>query len=258
MPVASGLHYTLHEGGESSRPPVLLIHGEGGGQLSWPSELRRLPGYHIYTLDLPGHGKSTGPGLQSVTDYAHRVVDFLGAVGLRRAVLIGQGMGAAIALSMACDFPQTAIGLVLIAAGARLPIPSGVLENASNPSTFPLALQAWQAALFGPQAAAPLKDAAFGRLASVRPTLLHGDFIACGGFDLSGRLAEIRSPALVIYGTEDKFIPLQYAETLASAFPGAALQTVDGGGHLVALEQPRRVAGLVTIFLGTIPFVPGA
>lgn len=70
MPTAGGLHYFLHEGGSKMRPPLVLIHGMGGDYLSWPPEMRRLPDYRIITLDLPGHGKSEGPGHQSVQDYA--------------------------------------------------------------------------------------------------------------------------------------------------------------------------------------------
>jgi pimeloyl-ACP methyl ester carboxylesterase len=257
MPVSAGLHYFLHEGGGPFQPPVVLIHGEGGDQLSWPSELRRLPGYRSFTLDLPGHGKSAGPGLQSVPDYARIVVDFLGAARLSRAVLVGHGMGGAIALTLACDFPETVAGIVLVAVGARLPVASSLLENAANPSTFPLALQAWQAALCGPNTPPRIKEAISRRLSVIRPTLLHGDLLACDGFDLSESLGSIRSPALVICGTEDKFTPLRYSEDLASAIPGAALQTIDGAGHLVAQEQPRRLAGLLTIFLGTVPYTPG-
>jgi pimeloyl-ACP methyl ester carboxylesterase len=257
MPRAAGLHYILHEGGSVSRLPVVLIHAEGGDHLSWPSELRRLPGYRSYTLDLPGHGKSEGPGLQSIAGYARSVVDFLDAAGLSRAVLVGQGMGGAIALAMAADSPGRVSGAVLIATGARLPIASPLLENAANPATFPLALQAMQDTIYSPQTEARLRESIARRLSAVRPTLLHGDLLACDSFDLADRLGTIRTPALVICGTEDKFTPLRYSENLASSVPGAALQTIDGAGHLVALEQPRRLAGLLAIFLGTIPYTPG-
>jgi len=257
MPVAAGLHYFLHEGGSHSHAPVVFIHGEGGDHLSWPSELRRLPGHRSYSLDLPGHGKSGGPGLQSVPGYARSVVEFLDAAGLGRAVLVGQGMGGAIALSVAADSPERAAGIVLIASGARLPVASTLLENSANPATLPLALQALLAAICSLQTEARLRESVSRRLSALRPTLLHGDLLACDSFDLTARLGSIRTPALVICGTEDKFTPLIYAETLASSLPGAALQTIDGAGHLVCLEQPRRLAGLLTIFLGTVPYVPG-
>jgi pimeloyl-ACP methyl ester carboxylesterase len=258
MPIAGELHYFFHEGGDASRPPVILIHGEGGDQLSWPSEMRRLSGYRVYTLDLPGHARSEGPGLQSAADYARSVLAFMNSAGLSTAVLVGHGLGGAIALSLAGEHPERTAGLILIASGARLPVAAAVMENAANPATFPLALQALQAAMFASQAETKVKAATFERLSAVRRTLLYGDLLACDAFDLSAGLPALHTPTLVVCGTEDRLTPLRLSEELAGAIPGAALQTVDGSGHLVMLEQPHRLAGLLTVFLSTVPYRPGA
>jgi pimeloyl-ACP methyl ester carboxylesterase len=258
MPIAGELHYFFHEGGDASRPPVVLIHGEGGDHLAWPSEMRRLPGYRVYTLDLPGHGRSEGPGLQSAGYYARRVLAFMNSAGMSSAVLVGHGLGGAIALTFAGEHPDRTAGLVLIASGARLPIASTVMENAANPATFPLALQALQAAMFATQAETHVKAATFERLSAVRRTLVFGDLLACDAFDLSSGLAALHAPTLVVCGTEDHLTPQRLSEELAGAIPGAALQTVEGSGHLVMLEQPHRLAGLLTVFLATVPYRPGA
>jgi pimeloyl-ACP methyl ester carboxylesterase len=138
-----------------------------------------------------------------------------------------------------------------------LPIPSSVIENAANPSTLPLAIKSLQEMSFGSQTPANLKEIAFKRLAKTRQTLLLGDLLACDRFDLTDRLEAIRTPALVVCGTEDKLTPIRFSEALSSQIPGAALQTVDGAGHMLTLEQPRRLAKLISIFLATIPYLPG-
>jgi pimeloyl-ACP methyl ester carboxylesterase len=258
MPIAGELHYFFHEGGGASTPPVVLIHGEGGDHLAWPSEMRRLPGYRVYSLDLPGHGRTEGPGLQSAGDYARSVLDFLNSAGISSAVLVGHGLGGAIALTLAGEHPGRTAGLVLVASGARLPVSPALMENAANPATFPLALQALQSVQFASEAQAQGKAAVFGRLAAVRPALLLGDLLACDACDLSAGLAALHAPTLVVCGTEDRLTPLRLSEELAGAIPGAALQTIDGSGHLVMLEQPRRLAALLTVFLATVPYRPGA
>jgi pimeloyl-ACP methyl ester carboxylesterase len=257
MPISDGLYYFLHEGGRASQPSVILIHGVGGDHLSWPPEVRRLPEYTVYALDLPGHGKSSGSGLQSISAYAQRIVQFLNDIRLFKAVVIGHSLGGAVALTLAVEHADRLAGMVLIASGERLPMPSSILENAGNPSTFPLAVQALQEAAFGPQSETRLKELSFKRLSATRPTLLYGDLLACDNFNISNRLAAIRTPTLVICGTADRLSPLRYAEDLASSIPGAALQTVDGAGHMVMLEQPHRVAGLLNVFLNTLPYRAG-
>lgn len=94
MPFAADIYYHVYQEGEYL--PVVLIHGAGGTHLHWPPEIRRLRGFRIYALDLPGHGKSKGRGLQTITAYAQAVYEWVGAVGLHKAFFVGHSMGAEI------------------------------------------------------------------------------------------------------------------------------------------------------------------
>jgi pimeloyl-ACP methyl ester carboxylesterase len=257
MPTAAGLHYFLHEGGSILKPPLVLIHGAGGDHLSWPPEVRRLAGYRVITPDLPGHGKTAGPGRQSVQDYARDVAEFIDAVSLSRAVFVGHAMGGAISLALALDYPDRVAAIGLISTGPTLPIPSSVIENAANLSTLLLAIKSLQEMSLGSQTPENLKEVVHKRLTKTRQTLLLDDLLASDRFDVVDRLNTIRTPVLVVCGTEDKLTPLRFSEILSSKIPGAALQTVEGAGHMLALEQPGRLAKLISVFLATIPYMPG-
>jgi pimeloyl-ACP methyl ester carboxylesterase len=257
MPFAAGIHYFIQEGGEMLGPPVILIHGAGGSHLHWPPELRRLSGQRIFALDLPGHGKSSSIGLQSIRDYTRSAIDFMDSIELSQAVIVGHSMGGAIALTLGLDHAERVSGLGLIATGARLRVATPVLGNTANLATFSLAVQIINEWAFGPQADPHLKAVAARRMAETRPAVLHGDLLACDAFDVMERLGEIHVPTLVLCGTEDKLTPLTYSKTLASQISGAALQIVEGAGHMVMLEEPRRVAGVLKVFLMTVPYPPG-
>jgi pimeloyl-ACP methyl ester carboxylesterase len=257
MPTAAGFHYFLHEGGSVLKPTLVLIHGAGGDHLSWPPEVRRLPDYRVITLDLPGHGKSEGPGRQSVQDYARDVANFMDAAGLARAVIIGHAMGGAIALTLSLDYSDRVAGIGLISSGPSLPIPPSIIENAANQSTLPFAIKSLQDMSFGPQTPVKLKRIISERLNETRQTLLLDDLLACNRFNLVDRLDAVRTPVLVICGTDDKLTPVHSSEFLAMRIPGAALQTVESAGHMLILEQPRRLAKLISVFLLTVPYSPG-
>jgi pimeloyl-ACP methyl ester carboxylesterase len=95
------------------------------------------------------------------------------------------------------------------------------------------------------------------QMAAVRPTVLHGDFLACNSFDEFDNVGKVRAPALVICGDEDKFTPLRYSEYLASAMKNGRLLRVEQAGHMVMLEKPEIVAAALAEFVSEIQYQPG-
>lgn len=258
MPIAADIYYYLSKLGGSDRLPVVLIHGAGGTHLNWPPEVRRLPNLRVYSVDLPGHGKSGQRGLQSIQDYTTSLLTWLEAIGLHRAVFIGHSMGGAIALTMARYHAEHVLGLGLVASGARLRVDPRLLENVANSQTFPTAIAMLTAASFGPQANPRLVELAGKRFSETRPSVLQGDLIACDGFNLMESLGAIRTPTLVIGSENDNLTPLRDAQFLSDQIPGAKLKVVTGAGHMVMLEQPQAVAEILIQFLSSITFHPGA
>ena len=165
---------------------------------SWPADIRRLPEARVLALDLPGHGKSGGPGRQSVEAYVQALKEFLDRTDTGRAFLVGHCLGGALALATAVLHPDRVTGLALLSTGARLPVASLILENAANPSTFSLALKALQEASLGPSASPALREANAQRLRAIRQTLLYGDLLACDRFDLTSSVGTIRPPTLAV------------------------------------------------------------
>jgi len=145
----------------------------------------------------------------------------------------------------------------LIASNARLRVAQAVLDGLALPATVPATIQTIIEWSFGPQVDAGFKRLAATRLAETRPAVLSGDLKACNNFDVIERLSEIDLPTLIVCGTEDKMTPLRYSESMAESIPHSALQTIDLAGHMVALEQPRRVAGILNIFIKSINYIPG-
>ena len=241
------MYYTV-SGHNSGRPPLLLVHGAGGSRLDWPAGLRRLPGAQVWTLDLPGHGRSSGPGRITIPDYARDVGAFLRAVNLPPLIVVGHSMGGAIAQQLALDAPDHVAGLVLIATGSKLPVeptlPQRALDEPSATIDWLIA-QAWHHDVPGSQLALAHK-----RLSQTSPTVLRGDFLACATFDVRHRLAEIATPTLVIGAAEDRMVRLEFSATLAETIPRARLIVIEGAGHMVPLEQPARVTRAIAEWLG--------
>jgi pimeloyl-ACP methyl ester carboxylesterase len=153
MPVSGNLYFSQHCKKVSETPPLVLIHGAGGTHLYWPPEIRRLPGYCVYAIDLPGHGKSEFcDGQQTIGEYARYLVQWLESIQLRRAVLVGHSMGSAIALSLAIHHPEYVIGLGLISGGARLRVHPDLLNYAADMTTYLKAADLLASCSFSPNA----------------------------------------------------------------------------------------------------------
>lgn len=256
MPVIRGFYYSLFEGDRSHTPPVVLIHGAGSHHLCWPAGLRRLAGWHVLAVDLPGHGRSQGVGAQTIEAYAAQVRQFLDDLEIHRAILVGHSMGGAIALQMALDYPTLAAGLGMIASGAYLGVPPDLLEAMGNPVTFPVGLNILHERAFSPAASSALVQRSLAMLQEARPSVVRGDWLACASFDvrtalLAGRegAAAIQTPAWVACGEDDQLTPPAFARFLVSAIPGAVLQVIPGAGHMVIVEQPEALVDSLRQFL---------
>jgi pimeloyl-ACP methyl ester carboxylesterase len=242
MPLVQGIYYTFYQGGQKDRPPVVLIHGAGSNHLCWPAELRRLSGFDVLALDLPGHGRSSGLGQHSIEAYAGQLVGFLAGLGINQAYLVGHSMGGAIALSIGLQFPTLPIALGLIASGAYLNVQPELLESLKSPGTYQDGLDWIRQHVFSPHTSATLIEYSMKQLRDLRPATLYEDWMACSRFDLHGEIERIAAPVWVAVGSDDRLIPLSSANYLISSLRHARLQVVPSAGHMLIIEKPKELA----------------
>ncbi|NIV35219.1 MAG: alpha/beta fold hydrolase [Anaerolineae bacterium] len=257
MPYAETARETLfytRSPGPVDGPTLVLVHGAGGTRVHWPAELRRLSGATVYTLDLPGHGRSGGQGHGTIEAYAEAVAAFLDTVGIEQAVVAGHSMGGAIAMTLALNQAPSpepgqarVVGLVLVATGARLRVAPAILEGIR--SDFEGIVQLITRFAWSPDAAPPLTELGRQALREASPDILWADFMACDRFDVMERLGEIAVPTLVIGGCADQLAPVKYTRFLGEHIPGASIVTIEDAGHMVMLERPAETAKAVGEFL---------
>ena len=203
-------------------------------------------------LDLPGHGRSEGLGEQSIAGYATAVKTWLGVLQIPQAVFAGHSMGGAICQYLGLYHPEIVAGLALIGTGARLRVLPEILENSGSTITYSMAVDQIIRYSFGPSIDQRIIELSKERLSEVRPTVLHGDYLACDNFDLMEEIHNIQAPTIVITGTEDLMTPPRYAQYLANKIPGASLVLVPEAGHMIGLEKPNDVAMTLLNFLAKL------
>jgi pimeloyl-ACP methyl ester carboxylesterase len=247
LPQAGARVYYARHRQRPPAPPLILIHGAGGSHLAWPAELRRLPGFTVYAIDLPGHGRSPRTAHRTIPAYAQIVTEFLEVLAIENAVLLGFSMGGAVALQAAlCGAPGLR-GLVLISTAASLPIPKSVINLLRQ--DYPAALEHLSQALFCDHSFAEL---GLRFLQRTDPQVVRQDFVACRQFSPPARLSELKLPALVLGSRSDLMVPPDSITSLAAQIENSQAHWIQNAGHMVILEQPQVVADAVRSFLLSI------
>lgn len=234
------------------RRTLVFVHSSGFDHTNWIRQYTPLKeAYNIAALDLPGHGRSEGPGEREIGPYVAWVRRILGELRIVRPVLVGHSLGAAVCLSFAIRHPGAAAAIVPVGGGARMPVNPAILEGLREDPAAVIAL----AARFSIAKAnrARLGGLLEEALSGADPAVLHGDLSACNGLDIAARLAAITVPTLVVCGTQDRMTPPPLSDALAEGIPGAKLARVEGAGHFVMLEDPEAFNGALTAFVEALP-----
>lgn len=238
-----------------SGPPLVLVHGAGGSADLWQPQLDALADVaRVVALDLPGHGPLGGPGRPTVSGYTEWLDRFLAGLDGGPVVLVGHSMGGAVAQIEALARPERLAGLILIGTGARLRVLPRLLDLLrEDPREGQRLIRELSFAAGAPRERLEAVDRI---LREGAPLVTLGDLLACDRFDVRDRLAEIRTPTLIVAGTEDRLTPVKYGRFLAERIPGTRLVEVAAAGHFPQLEQPGAVNAAIREFLAGLPRVP--
>ncbi len=237
------------EGFDPARPSLLMIHGSGGSVRAWQAQLSGLRGVNAAAIDLPGHGRTPGPGRERVEDYAAWLAEIV-AAGPLRPVLMGHSLGGAIAQVAALQNPELFRGLILVGTGSRLKVLPAILEGILNDYQATVKMIVQYA--YAPGADPRTLELGAEHMLECPAQVTHGDFSACNAFDLTDRLGGIRLPTLMIVGADDKLTPPKYSHFLAERIPGSQVVVIPEAGHMVALEQPRAFNQAVMEFMARL------
>lgn len=243
---------------DAQRPCAVFIHGAQNDHSVWILQSRFLAhhGLAVLALDLPGHGRSDGPALDSVEAMAERIAGALQSLETRRFILIGHSMGSLIALEVARRLGDRVAGIALC--GTAFPMrvsdellaatrddPAGAMEMINvwshRPSITPFAARPGNP---GPgfsivwENLRLMQRIARASGANVLPT----DFAACNAYE--GGIDAIKSlacPTLFVLGAADSMTVPRFARGLIEAAVKPQVVQLPDTGHAMMAENPEGV-----------------
>lgn len=259
------VHYR-DEGPAADTLPVVLLHGTGASLLTWEGWVRELkPAHRVVRLDLPGYGL-TGPNADhdySSGFYTNFLEEFFQKTGIRRCHLGGNSLGGGIAWRYALAHPKRVPSLILVDAGgyplppketplafrlARVPGLRGVLTKVTP--RFVVAQSIRQVYADNRLVSDSLVDQYFdlARRAGNREAFIR----RMRGYAPDSawrRIPALRMPTLVLWGQQDRLIPVENAHRFHRDLPNDTLVIFPHAGHVPMEEQPIATVRAVLQFL---------
>jgi pimeloyl-ACP methyl ester carboxylesterase len=252
-------------------PPVILLHGFGGSMWQWEYQQTVLSARHrVVTLDLLGSGLSDKP----VIDYKPDILiaylrGFMLDLGLEHATLIGNSMGAGLAIAFALTDPEKVERLILISG-----LPPRVEEALTSPimkravdTRVPVWLAEFGSWLFGSRPTETiLKEIVFDHTlltpavmersnrnrrapGLIRPLMSIRDHLPQWESQFAPRMNTITHSTLILWGEEDRLFPPQIAHDIHMMIPGSTLHLIPKAGHIPQWERPDIVNAFIIGFL---------
>jgi len=251
--------YTAAHAIEATKPSVMFVHGAGYDH-SWFGLQSRYFGYHgrnALALDLPGHGRSEGPPLESVEAIADWIPRVMDATGVARASLVGHSLGALAALECAARHPQRVEKIALLGVAFPMKVSEVFLDAAHRNEQAAYDMDTiWGHAPRVPLGANPnpgmwMYGDSLARLARLAPDVLYKSLKACNDYAAGlESAAKVKCPALLVLGGRDVMTPAKGAEALARAIPGGSVLRLASSGHSLMAEAPDAVLDALIDFLG--------
>jgi 2-hydroxy-6-oxonona-2,4-dienedioate hydrolase len=237
--------------------PLILIHGLADDTTIWDPVIPHLAArFRVIALDQIGFGRSDKPLLNyRISTFVDFLDGFMSELKIERASLIGNSLGGWVAAAYALEHPERIERLVLCDA-------AGYAELAKTMD--PRAMSALHLAsredirYLGPLTFRDERfyrdiDAIFKQRMTAGDNYTVGQFLESmvrGDDVLDNRVRMINRPTLVIWGRNDKLIPLSFGERFHQEIANSQLQIIDNCGHIPQLECPTEFSAAVLQFFG--------
>ena len=246
--LSTGINMSYIELGNPEKEPLILLHGFSDSSLAYRGVIKKMQeNFHIYAVDLRGHGYSDKPEqfAYTIQQHAEDVIAFADAIGIDTFYLAGQSMGSITSQAIAFSYPERVRKVALISTFA------GFKETPKEIKEFAANFKEWTKSGIDDRDFWPAIDTFYDpeypkyakQLLATWPLRCYK--AAWWGMELAnntGFLQYIECPVYLMWGTRDNLVSIELQEEVKRLLPDAKLKMLEDRMHEVLQECPFEIA----------------
>ena len=240
------------QGIENSKDTIVFLHGSGLSHIVWSltEQFFSNKKFNVLSIDLPGHGNSEGPCLDSIEKIADWLEKVFEELKLKNIILVGHSQGCLEALEYSFKYKDRLKKIVFVGGSYRMPVNKDLIDLATNgdPDAVKLMMK-WgfegSKKFIGGN---PVEKI----IQSPRDIseILAIDLIACNNYKNGLEAAKaISCPTLLILGELDKMVHLEAGKKFSDLVKNSITHIINGSGHMIMIEKAFEMREKVLEFL---------
>ena len=237
---------------ESDKHTIILLHGSGLSHIVWSLTEQYLSnkGYNILAIDLPGHGNSEGPSLESIEEISEWLNKIINNISIKSLSILGHSQGCLEAIEYASRYPKNIKNLILVSGSYRMPVNEDLIDLASAGDKDAINLMMkWGYEGSKKFIGGNPVEKIINSSRAIRE-ILAVDLIACNNY-MNGleAIKNIKCPTLLIFGELDKMVSLAKGKKFSELIPNSETYIIQNCGHMIMFENAFKMREKVIEFL---------
>ena len=240
------------QGIDTNKDTIVFLHGSGLSHIVWSlaEQFFSSKNYNVLSIDLPGHGNSDGPCLDSIEKIADWMEKVFDKLKLKNLILVGHSQGCLEILEYSSRYKERIKKLVFVGGSNKMPVHPDLIELAQNGHSDAVKLMMkWgyegSKKFIGGN---PVEKI----IQSPRDIseILAVDLKACNNYSNGSEAAKaINLPSMLIYGELDKMVNLEAGKKFSNLIKNSITHVIKGCGHMIMIEKAFEMREKILEFL---------
>ena len=240
------------QGIDNSKDTIVFLHGSGLSHIVWSltEQFFSNKKFNVLSIDLPGHGNSEGPCLDSIEKIADWLEKVFVELKLDKIIIVGHSQGCLEALEYSYKYKNRLKKIVFVGGSYRMPVNKDLIDLALNGDSDAVKLMMKWSYEGSKKFIGGNPVEKIIQSSKDISEILAVDLIACDNYSNGSKAVKtIDCPTMLIFGELDKMINLEASKKFANLIKNSTTHIINGSGHMIMIEKAFEMREKILEFL---------